>query len=234
VVVGAIKANVTAGTTITGNWAAFLVGSETDVFADFAEWLRPMTILGRFGTGGIPSLRNVPFRVPLLSQTAGATGYWVGEAKAKPLTSITGARTTLTPLKVANICVLTDEVIRDSSPKAEVFIRDELGRALMERIDTDFIDPPRQRHGTSPASISTVVTQQQRERNRFDSSVSRCEMLLPSSGRTTTTDEWRVDHEQQQRDGVVHDAKPAGPTMVQRCHPTGGSFFGLPVIASGM
>jgi predicted phage gp36 major capsid-like protein len=149
------KAEVPAGSTVSGNWAEDLVGTTSSAFADFVEFLRPMTILGKFGTGGIPSLRNIPFRVPLISQTAGGDGYWVGEGKAKPLTSFDFSRTTLTPLKVANIVVLTDEVIRDSSPSAEAIVRDQLAEALKARMDIDFINPAKTASaGVSPASIT--------------------------------------------------------------------------------
>ena len=33
---------------------------EGGAFSDFANFLCPQTILGKFGTGGIPSLRRVP------------------------------------------------------------------------------------------------------------------------------------------------------------------------------
>lgn len=149
------KAAVAAGTTGSGNWAEALVGAESTVFADFAEYLRPMTILGKFGAGGIPSLRSVPFRTRLVSQTGGGAGYWVGEAKPKPLTAFDFAGTSLEPLKVANIAVLSEEVIRDSSPSAEMIVRDALAAALADRVDTDFIDPTKTASaGVSPASIT--------------------------------------------------------------------------------
>ena len=88
-----------------------------------------------------PALRTVPFRVALIGQTSKGAGYWVGEGAAKPLTNMGFTRTTLTPLKVANIAVLTEEVLRDSSPSAEALVRDELAAALRERIDLDFVDP---------------------------------------------------------------------------------------------
>lgn len=151
------KAAVAAGT--TAGWGAFLVGDETGVFADFAEYLRPQTILGRFGSGGIPGLRSVPFRTPLLSQTGAATGYWVGEGRGKPVTSMAGARTTLTPMKAATIAVVTEELLRDSSPSAEAWLRDELAAAIRERLDTDFIDPAKAAvTDISPASITNGVT----------------------------------------------------------------------------
>jgi HK97 family phage major capsid protein len=122
------------------------------------EYLRPQTIIGKFGTNGIPSLRRVPFRTPLISQTGGGAGYWVGEGKAKPLTSFDFARTTLEPLKVANIAVLTDEVIRSSSPSAEGIVRDQLVAALQARLDIDFIDPAKTASaGVSPASITNAA-----------------------------------------------------------------------------
>jgi hypothetical protein len=152
------KAEVPAGSTQTNSWAEDLVGDTTSAFADFVEYLRPQTILGKFGNNGIPSLRRVPFRVPLISQTGGGAGYWVGEGKAKPLTSFDFARTTLEPLKVANICVLTDEVIRDSSPSAEAIVRDQLVEALKARLDIDFIDPTKTASaGVSPASITNAA-----------------------------------------------------------------------------
>ena len=152
------KAEVPAGATVASNWAEDLVGDTTSAYADFVSYLRPMTILGKFGTDGIPSLRRIPFRVPLISQTAGGEGYWVGEGKAKPVTSFDFSRTTLEPLKVANICVLTDEVIRDSSPSAEAIVRDQLAEALKARLDIDFIDPTKTASaGVSPASITNAV-----------------------------------------------------------------------------
>jgi len=149
------KAEVPAGSTVADSWAEDLVGDTTSAYADFVEYLRPMTILGKFGANGIPSLRRVPFRVPLISQTAGGEGYWVGEGKGKPLTSFDFSRTTMEPLKVANICVLTEEVIRDSSPSAEAIVRDQLAEALKARLDIDFINPAKTASaGVSPASIT--------------------------------------------------------------------------------
>lgn len=153
------KAAVAAGSTSGATWAGPLVGDETSAFADFVEFLRPQTILGKFGSGGIPSLRRVPFRVPLIGQTSGGDGYWVGEGKAKPLTKFDFSRTTLEPLKVANIAVATMETLRDSSPSAEAIIRDQLAAALIARLDTDFINPAKAAvAGVSPASITNGLT----------------------------------------------------------------------------
>lgn len=152
------KTAVAAGDTTTTTWAANLVGDETSVFADFAAFLRPATILGKFGTGNIPALRKVPFRTPLLGQTTGGAAYWVGEAEPKGLTKFDFARTTLEPLKIANIAVITKELAQDSSPSAEMLVRDGLRDALMAKLDVDFIGSSVQSGANSPASITYGVS----------------------------------------------------------------------------
>ena len=152
------KATVAAGTTASGNWAADLVSTEGGIVADFVEYLRPATILGKFGAGSIPSLRSIPHNRRIVEQTGGGAGYWVGEAKPKPLTAFDFSGTTLPLLKVANIAVISEELIRDSSPEASAIVRDSLRDALAARLDTDFVDPSKAASaGVSPASITNAA-----------------------------------------------------------------------------
>jgi HK97 family phage major capsid protein/HK97 family phage prohead protease len=131
-----------------------LIGNE-GIIGDFVEFLRAQTIIGKFGAGGIPSLRSIPFRVPLVSQSSGGTAYWVGEGDGKPLTKPGFARTELAPLKVAAITVATMELLRDSSPAAERMLRDDLAAAVAARLDVTFVSPSVAAvNGVSPASIT--------------------------------------------------------------------------------
>lgn len=157
----AVKAAVPAGSTSDTQWAGSLVAAvsgEAGVVGDFLEYLRPKTIVGKFGTGGIPSLRRVPFRTGLVSQHTGGQGYWVGEGSAKPAMKVDFSRRTLTPTKCATIAVVTDELLRDSSPAADTILRDSLAASLVELIDSDFIDPASGASGARPASITNGVT----------------------------------------------------------------------------
>lgn len=228
------KAAVGAATTTGATWAGPLVGEEASAFADFVEYLRPQTIMGKFGTNGVPSLRRVPFRVPLIGQTSGGDGYWVGEGKAKPLTKFDFTRSVLEPLKVANIAVATMETLRDSSPSAEAIIRDQLAAALIARLDTDFIDPAKAAvAGVSPASITNGLT------------------FVPSAG--TTADDVRADIKalfnaflaanNAPTSGVwIMPAttalslslmlNPLGQPEFPGINMNGGTLFGLPVIVS--
>lgn len=152
------KANVNAGTSLDSTWAAPLVDYQT-FSGDFVEYLRPMTIIGKFGSGGIPGLRRIPFNVRITGQTSGGSGYWVGEGAPKPLTKFDFNAVELRWAKVANIAVLTEELMRFSNPSAERLVRDALAAALIERLDIDFIDPDKAAvANVSPASITNGVT----------------------------------------------------------------------------
>jgi HK97 family phage major capsid protein len=152
------KANVPAGSTTNAVYAAALV-DPTNLVNEFIEYLRPATILGKFGTNGIPSLRRVPFNIRVVGQTTGGTGYWVGEGKPKPVTSFEFAPTTLGYTKVAAIAVITQELARFSSPAAETLVRDALRDTLVERLDIDLIDPAQAAvANVNPASLTNGLT----------------------------------------------------------------------------
>lgn len=135
-----LKAQIEGATTTDASWASPLV-EPTNLVSEFVEFLRPMTIVGKFGTGNIPALRRIPFNVKFPSQTTGGLGHWVGEGKAKPLTRFDFASTTLRWCKVANIAVLSEDLIRMSSPSAELIVRNALAEALQARLDADFVNP---------------------------------------------------------------------------------------------
>lgn len=228
------KAAVPAATTTDTTWAGALVGDETNVFADFVEYLRPMTILGRFGQAGVPALRRVPFRVPLVGQTSGGDGYWVGEGQAKPLTKFDFERKTLEPLKVANIAVATMEVVRDSSPSADVIIRDQLAAALRERLDIDFINPAKAAvSGVSPASILNGVTGIVSSGTDADAVRADIKALFSAfiaANNAPTSGVWVMPATTALALSLMQN--PLGQSEFPGISMTGGTLFGLPVIVS--
>jgi len=153
-----LKAAVGAGTTTDPKWAGSLV--EYQEYAnDFVEFLRPQTIIGRFGQGTIPALRQVPFNIRIPAQTSGGSANWVGQGKAKPLTKFDFESITFGFSKVAAIAVLTDELIRFSNPAADALVRNALAEAVIARLDTDFINPAKAEvAGVSPASITNGIS----------------------------------------------------------------------------
>lgn len=121
---------------------------------DFAEFLRPQTILGR-----LAGLRRVPFNVRMLAQTGGTAAHWVGETHPKPLSAASFEGETLPLAKVCAICVITGELLRSSAPSAESVLSADLGRAGAQAMDEAFIDPANAGiSDVKPASVTSGVT----------------------------------------------------------------------------
>jgi len=232
--VAVLKAAVAAGTTTNDAWAGALVGEYSSTYADFVEFLRPQTILGKFGTNGIPALRRVPFRVALIAQTSGGAGYWVGEGQAKPLTSFDFARQVLDPLKVANIAVVTEETLRDSSPAADVIVRDSLVDALRERLDIDLVDPAKAAvAGVSPASLTNGVTPVVSSGSTIediDADVRAVMARYVAANNPPTSGVWLMSSMTALALGQMKN--PLGQYEYPNLSMTGGTFQGLPVIVS--
>ena len=153
-----LKATIPAGTTTGVTWAAPFI-DPTNLGSEFIDFLRPDTILGKFGTNGIPSLRRVPFNVRILGQTSGGDAYWVAEGAPKPVTKFDFNAQTLPFHKVATIAIITKELARFSVPSAERIVRDSLAKAVTGRIDADLLDPAQAAvSGVNPASLTNGLT----------------------------------------------------------------------------
>ncbi len=234
VVVEMIKAAGTAVAAMATSNAAELIGNEGG-FADFVEFLRNRTIVGRFGTNGIPSLRQIPFRVPLISQSTAGTAYWVGEGDGKPLTRATFGRTELAPLKVAVIAVATMEVLRDSSPAAERLIRDDLANAVIERTDLSFIDPTVTAvPNVSPASITngaeSIVAQSYTDADDVRTDVRALMQKFIDAKNPLTSGVWIMSATNALALSMIKNA--LGQAEFPAITINGGMFEGLPVLVS--
>jgi HK97 family phage major capsid protein len=147
------RSAVNPGTTTDSGFAAPLAVYQ-NLQAEFVEFLRPMTIIGR-----VPGMRMVPFKVKIPRQTAGAAVNWVGESAPKPLTSQTFDTLTVEEYKIAGIIALTEELIRFSSPSAEMLARNDLANAIVQFMDKAFVDPTASAvAGVNPASITQGVS----------------------------------------------------------------------------
>lgn len=147
-----IKAGVSSAGTGSGDWGAELADSDTRFRGDFVEFLYSMTVFDRL------PLREVPARVHIKGQDGAATGFWVGEKKPIPVTSADASDVELTPLKVAALAVASMELIADSDPSAELWIRDCLAQASAQRVDTTFLSNAAAVNGVSPAGILNGLT----------------------------------------------------------------------------
>ncbi len=146
-----IKAGVAGGGSGSGEWGAELVTADNRYTGDFIEYLYGRTLFDRL------PLRQVPANVSIKGQDGAATGYWVGESKGIPVTTADFSAVDLKPLKVGAIAVVSNELMRDSSPSAEMLVRDALVQASSQRVDATFFSTSAASASVSPAGILNGV-----------------------------------------------------------------------------
>lgn len=230
---GVLKAAVASGTTTDATWAEPLV-QYNDFAGDFISFLRPQTIIGKFGMMGIPALRSIPFNVRIKGETSGGEGYWVGEGAPKPLTKFDFNDVELRWAKVANIAVLTDELVRMSSPSAELLVRDSLAQALIARLDVDFVNPAKAAvSNVSPASITNSATAVAATGTDYDAFKVDAKVMM---GRFITANiplsdgVWIMQSTQALAFSLMQNA--LGQAEFPGMTMNGGTLLGLPVIVS--
>lgn len=234
-----MKAAVAAGSTITGSsatWGNELVDYQ-DFVGDFLEYLRPQTIIGKFGVGGVPALRSIPFNVRIKGQDGAATAAWVGEGHAKPVTSMSFNTVELGFFKIAAIAVITDELVRFSNPSAERLVRDELARAVIERMDTDFINPAKTAvPGVSPAGIlnglsgGQVIASTGTDADAVNCDLQALEAAFINANNEPDNAVYIMRPQTAQVLGRLQN--PLGQSMFPGVSMRGGTLLGTPVITS--
>jgi capsid protein/prohead serine protease len=223
----ALKTAVTFGNTTDSVWAGPLVNYQILVSA-FADFLRPLTIIGR-----IPGLTRVPFKVRVPRQTAGATVNWVGEAAPKPLTSLAFDSITLDFTKIAGIIPLTEELVRSSAPNAEELVRNDLSKSIVQFMDAAFVDPSKAATGISPASITngvTALTPSGTTGAAFMSDINRLIGQFLSNNLSLATAVFLTTQQVGARIGSLLNS--FGQPMFPGVNANGGTLSGIPVVAS--
>lgn len=223
-----MKAAVGAGTTLDATFAAPLI-AYTVAANEFAELLRPATIVGR-----IPGLRQVPFNIQLPRTTAGSTVGWVGEGAPKPVGNMAFDTVTMRWAKAAGIVVLTEELVRFSNPSAEAVVRNDLIGAMAQFLDRQFVDPSVAAvTNVSPASITngvTAVTASGVTAAAFFTDVRALFATFFAANLQTGSGVWIMTQTQALALSLIQN------TLGQQVYPTisaqGGTLLGYPVITS--
>jgi HK97 family phage major capsid protein/HK97 family phage prohead protease len=228
-----IRAAVDAGTTTDADWASKLVEYNT-LAGEFIELLRPMTILGRFGTGNIPSLRRIPFNVRMATQSAGGVYGWVGEGAAKPVGELSIGEVTLRWAKAAGIIVVTDELMRMSNPSVEAVVRNDMLAGMANFSDLQFVSPSvAEVPNVSPASVFNGVTPV--PSSGTDAAALRADLgtlweAFFAANLAPTTGVFIMSNRQAMRISLMRN--PLGQKEFPDMTPLGGVLEGFPVITS--
>ncbi|EHM01147.1 caudovirus prohead protease [Acetobacteraceae bacterium AT-5844] len=223
-----LKAAVSAGTTTDTDWAKPLVEYQ-NMASEFAELLRPATIIGR-----IPGLRRVPFNIKIPRQLTGSTVNWVGEGAPKPVGELSFDQITLGLTKAAGIIVLTDELVRSSNPAAEGLVRQDLIAQMAQFLDKDFVDPSKAAvTNVSPASITNGVTPIVASGTDVDALRADLQKLYAAfitANMSIADAVWIMPETQALAISLMRN--PLGQREFPEITATGGSFEGLPVVAT--
>jgi HK97 family phage major capsid protein/HK97 family phage prohead protease len=221
------RAAVAPGTTSNATFAAPLVPTVAE--AEFLELLRPATLIGR-----IANARHVPLNVAVAVQTGGGTYKWVGQNQPKPVTNAQYASAGLTFAKASGIIVITEELARLSTPSAEASVRDEMIRGCVQFLDAQFVDSTVAAvAGVNPASITNGVTGAAASAATpaaFKTDIAaRIAALMtagyPPSELVILMSETVAFNMSM---ALNNNGGPSFPGLT----PTGGSLFGIPVVAS--
>lgn len=142
-----------AGTSVVGSpaWGGELVVQQTLV-SEFVELVRAATVLSK-----LTGIRNVPFNVAIQVQDSGSTVAWVGEEAVKQVSELAFSLMTLPYDKIAGIVVMTEELVRLSTPSAEAVVRRDLTEQIARYIDEQFLDPTITVSASRPASITNGI-----------------------------------------------------------------------------
>lgn len=221
------KAAIAVGTTTDATWAGPLV--VTQPLNEFLELLRPRTLLGR-----IPGLRQVPFNVSVPTQTTGGTYGWVGQNKPKPVTKADYATVTVPFAKAAGIIVLSEELVKLSSPSAENLVREEMIAGMGAFLDLQFQDPAvAVSAGVNPASITNGAA------TAAASGVTAAAAKLDLAGRVAVFTAANIPLEgsvwlmnDSNAFGLSISLNALGQPLFPGMTPMGGTLLGMPVVVS--
>ncbi len=143
-----VKANeVAGGGSGSGEWGAELVSFDGRYTGDFIEFLYARTVFDKL------AFREVPPFVTVKGQDGQATGYWVGESKGIPASTGDFSTVNLSPLKVGALSVMSNDLIRYSTPAAEQLVANMLAEASAQRIDQTVFSATAASAGVSPAGL---------------------------------------------------------------------------------
>jgi HK97 family phage major capsid protein/HK97 family phage prohead protease len=150
--IAVMKAAVAGGGTDSGEWGAELAQADTRFTGDFIEYLYAKTLFDQL------PLVNVPHNVAIKGQDGAFTGYFIGQSKAIKVSKGDFSTTTTTGYKAAGLTVVSNELLRDSSPSALELCGTGLRNAVSQAVDSLFFSVTAVSAGVSPAGILNGVS----------------------------------------------------------------------------
>ena len=144
-----LKAATPAANTNAADWAGNI--AETVGF-EFINLVNEISVVGRV------QARRAPLNVKLSALTTGTSAVWRGQTKAAPMTTGVFSNSGLEPLNLVALAAISKALLKFGAPNNEIWIRDELVRAVAQRIDTTFLSNDAAVADVSPPGVLNGVT----------------------------------------------------------------------------
>jgi HK97 family phage major capsid protein len=169
-----VKTAVPAGTSTDATWGGPLVLPAT-VSSEFVALLRGLSVLGRLNT------RPAPFNCKFSRATTGTSAAWVGEGKGAPVSKMDFDGLQLGVSKIVALAVLTDELMRNSTPAAAALVSADLAVTVATFLDASLLNPDLAGvPGESPASITFGAPQFVSSGNSFANVTNDLKLMMRS------------------------------------------------------
>lgn len=127
------KAAVAAGGLSSPDWA-----NEIGLGSLVTSFLNSPGTFGAFDSAKA-SMRRLPIRTRIAVASSAATANQVTAGVAAPLSKLVLANQTLEPIQVMAMLAVTEELVRASGPAANVFLGNEMKRAITAATDRVFL-----------------------------------------------------------------------------------------------
>lgn len=221
-----IKAN--AGTITPGSpaWGSELAEPQT-LESEFVELVRARAILGR-----VTNFADIPFNVRMVTQTGGSTVNWVGETAVKPVSELAFDEAEVNHDKMAGIVVLSNELVRLSTPKAVGIVQADLVKQIAQFMDEQFFDPTITVSAARPASITNGVSSPAATGTDGDALRHDFNIALATFD-TVGTENVHIATTPALARGISLLVNAMGTSEFPTMTPNGGSLLGYPVLVSG-
>lgn len=204
-------------------------GSAGPVFQDLALYLRPKTIIGRL------PLRSIPFNTRVVRGIGGTRASWTVAGEPIPASyssyDITDA---VAVKKVSTIDVMSTELARNSSPRADMATIADVGAALAHQMNLAFIDPALGETEARPASVTNSAAVSRESSGAtvaaVDSDLKAMIRDLVNAGMTLETATWILSPSTATSLSLMRGTD--GALAYPHIGVLGGSMAGLPAITS--
>ena len=160
---------------------------------DLIEYLRPKSVIRKIVKNVIPMNSN---QLIYPKQTGGSSGYYIGEGVDIPETGLSFGQLVLTAKKMAALCPISNDLLRDASLAVDEIVRNDLVKAMAETEERYFLrgdgtgyTPKGLRYWADPGNVFAP------EGSAYDAvirTLARAELLLKKAYVNTSSAVWII------------------------------------------